>query len=190
MQWYCLAPGPSMSACLAERVRGNNVAVVGNTYTLAPWADVLIANDSAWWRRYPEAKQFAGRKFSANAIADVERVMPNSFGTQSNSGVLALDVLRNLGATKIVLLGFDMHGSHYFGPYRNGLRNTSEQQRKNHLRQFRDWRLANPKIDVINCTEGSALTCFPVARLDETGLLEPASDEAGQGGDVCQRVAA
>lgn len=165
--WYALAPGPSMSAALAERVRGNNVAVVGNTYTLAPWADLLVANDQNWWRKHPEAHGFAGRKFSANQIKGVEQAKPNTFGNRSNSGVLALDVLRNLGATRIVMLGFDMHGSHFFGPYRNGCTNTSEARRKVHLQQFKLWRMRNTKLEVVNATENSALTCFPTARLDE-----------------------
>lgn len=165
--WYVLAPGPSMSAGLAERVRGNNVAVVGNTYTLAPWADVLVANDVNWWRRHPEAHGFAGRKFSANQIKGVERAKPVTFGSRSNSGVLALDVLRNLGATRIVMLGFDMAGSHFFGRYTNGCTNTSDRRREEHKKQFKQWRMRNPTVDVINCTEGSALTCFPMARADD-----------------------
>ncbi len=167
MLWYVLAPGPSMSAGLAERVRGNNCCVVSNTYTLAPWADVLVANDHAWWRKHPEAHQFSGRKFSANEIKGVERAKPCTFGSRGNSGVLALDVVRNLGAKRVILLGLDMHGTHFFGPYKNGCTNTTEAKRRIHVAQFKQWRRRNPGIEVTNCTEGSALTCFPMARLDE-----------------------
>ena len=100
-------------------------------------------------------------------IKGVDRVKPNTFASRSNSGVLALDVLRNLGATKIVLLGFDMHGTHFFGPYKNGCANTSEARRRVHLQQFKQWRMRNPNVDVVNATEGSALQCFPTARLDD-----------------------
>ncbi|WP_202844798.1 hypothetical protein [Luteimonas saliphila] len=141
--------------------------MVSNTYTLAPWADVLVANDHAWWRKHPEAHQFSGRKFSANEIKGVERAKPCTFGSRGNSGVLALDVVRNLGAKRVILLGLDMHGTHFFGPYKNGCTNTTEAKRRIHVAQFKQWRRRNPGIEVTNCTEGSALTCFPMARLDE-----------------------
>lgn len=156
-----------MSRELAERVRGNLVCVVGNTYELAPWADVLVANDASWWRHHPEAHGFAGRKFSANKIAGVERVEPNTYASRSNSGVLAMDCVRNLGATRIVLLGYDMHGTHFFGKYTNGCANTSDVRRKAHMQQFKCWPRRNKGIEVLNATAGSALECFKMVSLDE-----------------------
>ena len=50
------APGPSMSLDLVERLRGRLVGVVGCVFELAPWADYLIANDEAWWDKYPAAR--------------------------------------------------------------------------------------------------------------------------------------
>jgi hypothetical protein len=69
-----------------------------------------------------------------------------------NSGVLALECAKRFGATRILLLGYDMRGSHFFGPYANGLRNTTERKRTDHLRQYAKWGRANPDIEVINCT--------------------------------------
>lgn len=65
------------------------------------------------------------------------------------------------------MLGFDHHGTHYFGPYANGLSNTPEHRRIQHMKQFEDWAARNKKIKVVNCTEGSALKAFPAANLDE-----------------------
>jgi hypothetical protein len=159
-----------MSRDLADRVRGNKVCAVGNAYELAPWADVLVANDIKWWEKHPDAHKFSGRKFSANKIKGVEQVTPVTFGSLSNSGVLGLDVVRNLGATRVVMLGFDMHGTHFFGPYKNGCSNTSKQKRETHKNQFKQWKKRNPKVEVLNATEGSALKCFPIVRLDEVLL--------------------
>ena len=66
-------------------------------------------------------------------IPGVERV-ERSF-TNWNSGVLALQVCAQMGATHVRLYGFDMHGTHFFGPYQNGLGNTTESRRKVHLKQ-------------------------------------------------------
>lgn len=49
-----------------------------------------------------------------------------------NSGVFAIRVARYLGARKIILLGFDGHGSHYFGEHPSPLKNTTEARRKVH----------------------------------------------------------
>lgn len=157
-----------MSRNLAERVRGKgNVCAVGNAYELAPWADILVANDVTWWKKHPEAYKFAGDKCSANMIKGINRVKPNMFGSQSNSGVLGLDEIRNRGGTKVVMLGFDMHGTHFFGPYTNGCTNTSAKRREVHKNQFAEWGKRNPQVEVLNATEGTQLKCFPIVRLDE-----------------------
>lgn len=146
-----------MSQALADGFRGQWVGVVSNCFELAPWADFLVAQDAAWWAAYPQAKRFLGRKFSSQMIDGVERIDgPSSL----NSGCLALTVAAKLGASLIRLYGFDMHGTHFFGPYDNGLKNTVEARRQIHLRQYDAWAKANPGIEVINCTPGSAIRCF------------------------------
>ena len=166
--WALLAPGPSASAEDAERVRaaGIPLGVISSAFPLAPWADFIAATDGGWWRKYPEVKQLAGRKYSMHEVRGVERVKVPGY-VAVNSGVLGLECAKRNGATRILLLGFDMHGSHFFGPYTNGLSNTSETKRRMHLSQYARWERANPGIEVINCTPGSALACFPRARLED-----------------------
>lgn len=164
--WFVLAPGPSLTQGLVDKVKGRKVCAVCNAYELAPWADMLVANDRVWWREHPAAHQFAGRKLSGNRIDGVELVTPSTFGIPSNSGVLALDALRNEGATKIVMIGFDSHGSHFFGAYKNRCRNTPERRRQEHRLQFQGWAAGNKSVKVLNCTEGSKITAFPFASLE------------------------
>lgn len=155
--WALLAPGPSATQAIADSLRGAPLGVVGNAFELAPWADFLAATDMNWWRRHPAAKDFAGKRYSCHGVTGVKRVrMPTV-----NSGVLALECAKNLGATTIRLYGFDMHGSHFFGPYTNGLSNTTPDKRKVHFTQYAKWQRQNARIQVINCTPGSALKCFP-----------------------------
>lgn len=182
--WALLAPGPSATAKQAARIRaaGIPLGVVGNAFELAPWAEFLAATDSAWWRKYPAAREFAGRKYTMHTIKHAERIrLPGV--TVCNSGVLALECAKRKGATRILLAGFDMHGSHFFGKYTNGLSNTSEAKRRTHLAQYASWSRANKAIEVFNCTEGSALTCFPMARLDDF-CSDVQMDDAGIPGEV------
>lgn len=162
MEVALLAPGPSMSQALADSLRGQMVGVVGNCFELAPWAAFLVAQDRAWWRSHPAAMTFAGRRFSANRIDGLELV-PGA-QTRWNSGVLALHAaVHCIGAGRIWLYGFDMRGTHYFGPYTNGLSNTTAASRDRHLKQYRAWAATHRSVEVINCTPGSALDCFPHA---------------------------
>lgn len=165
--WVLLAPGPSASGHDVERYQFSciGVGVVGNAYEIAPWADFIAATDSMWWAKNPKAKRAEGAKYTMHVVDGVTKVAVPPIGV-CNSGVLALECAKRHGATKILLFGFDMHGTHFFGRYTNGLRNTTEVKRKMHLKQYERWQRANPDIEVINCTKGSALRCFPMAGAD------------------------
>lgn len=168
MLYVLLAPGPSMTQATADRVRSFRVGVINNCFELAPWADFLASSDAMWWEEHPQALALPMLKFSAYRLAGVEKIHCHPEVRQgTNSGVLALEVAKRLRATRIALLGFDMHGTHFFGPYTNGLNNTNPERRRKHHAQYKLWAEANPSIEVINCTHGSELRCFPFGHLDE-----------------------
>lgn len=136
---------------------------VSDAYERAPWADALVSNDRAWWTAHPAAMQFAGRKFVSTRIFGLEYLPFDArFGTGVNSGLQGMRVAAMLGASRIALIGFDMHGTHYFGPHKHGLANTSVQRFRAHIEQFRKW----TKPDVVNCTPGSRLKQFPMSTLE------------------------
>lgn len=168
--WALLAPGPSASAELAERIRGLPLGVVGCAYQLAPWADFVAATDCGWWRKYPEALAFP-KRYTMHVVKGAEHVRMKRFPQVCNSGVLALECAKRLGAKRILLFGFDMHGTHFFGPYTNGLANTDSGRREIHKKQYALWKQMNQGVEVINCTEGSALRCFRIARTYEVDSL-------------------
>lgn len=162
-----LCTGPSMSAAVAESVRGMLVVAVNAAFRLAPWAAAVVANDAAWWKEHPDVQQFAGRKFSASGAAGVEVIEPRGLVPSSFcSGVAALQVAKMLGATRILLLGVDMAGGHYFGDYAPPLNNATPSRIEFHKRQFAAWGAWNPQIEVLNCTPRSALQCFPDSTLE------------------------
>lgn len=161
-----LATGPSMSQEVADYVRDRCRAVaVCNAYTLAPWAEALVCNDAVWYKVHAEGVAgFKGRKFCGQSWPGTEWLRnERNFPAGSNSGYQGLRVAGLLGATRILLLGFDMHGSHFFGAHPAPLRNSSAAKFKAMASQFRLWRGA----PVLNCTPGSALKCFPLADLRE-----------------------
>jgi hypothetical protein len=157
-EWALLAPGPSARE-LVSKIPDVRLCVIGNAFELVSKADFLVSGDRQWWLKYPEALQFPAKKFcNFPDLHDIEYLrIPSGM----NSGVLGLIAVAKAGATKIKLYGFDMHGSHFFGKYENGLRNTSDDRRQVFHRQYSDWAKSHKNIEVLNCTPGSSLRCFP-----------------------------
>lgn len=164
-----LATGESLSpeqvahVTKAHDERRCKTVAVSNAYQLAPWADALVSNDMKWWRQHPEAMKFAGRKFCGADYKGTEKLPPvPMFPTGTNSGLQGMRVALMLGAVRIILLGIDMKGAHYFGRHPAALKNSTPGDFQRMLRQFQRWQ---SNAEVINCSPGSALTCFKTASL-------------------------
>lgn len=168
-RFFICNTGPTMSQNLVDDLYGENVIVVNNTYELAPWAFALAATDRKWWEKNPDALKFEGKKYTGwpDAPEPLEVLRTHTIVcSRTCSGVLAMEAAKRNGATEIILLGTDFHGSHYFGPYSNGLYNTSERHRMKHHRQFHLWYLANRrKINIVNCSPGTKLRHIPTGDL-------------------------
>jgi hypothetical protein len=177
-----LASGPSMTQQVADAVRCVPTIVINDTYRLAPWAALLYAADEAWWHTHPEALAFAGLKVTVGTVRGVEQIAysgsagfdpdPGAVRTGSNSGYQGVHIAAQAGAARILLCGFDMSaakGAHWFGPHRDGLVNTDRETYERFIRRFATLKdaLDARGIQVINCTPGSALTCFPMMALDD-----------------------
>lgn len=163
-----LATGPSMNQLVADDVRGRCACIaVSDAYRLAPWADALVSQDEAWWKHHKEARNFAGRRFGGPAVRmdGIERLEPGGpIATGTNSGLLAAIVaVQVFQAKRVILLGFDMGGSHFFGNHPAPLRNTTPPRFKVMLEQFQMWRPRG--VEVINCTPNSRLLTYPKADL-------------------------
>lgn len=163
-----LATGPSMSQSVADSVRSLPVVAVSDAWTLAPQAMALVSSDKAWWDVHPEAHAFAGRKFCASAVSvsGVES-LPGTSGW--NSGLLAIRVALHLGAERVLLLGFDMRGDHFFGRHPEPLKNSEPKHFDRFRRQFAGWAVPAGR-EIINCTPGSMLDTYPRRPLAEVLL--------------------
>jgi hypothetical protein len=168
MIFAVLATGQSLTQEQAEAVKGCcKVVAVSNAYKLAPWADALASCDASWWKNNPEAMDFAGRKFTTapdwQGLSSLERVEGVASGT--NSGLLGMMVAVKLGATRTLLLGYDMQGTHFFGPHPAPLRNPTAARFEVFKKQFMAYKPRG--VEIINCTPGSALRAYPMGDLEE-----------------------
>jgi hypothetical protein len=166
MTYAILATGPTMSQAVADSVRGRcRVIAVSDAYRLAPWADALVSSDAAWWRHHKP--EFEGARFSTRGHHDTSKIegVPGSM----NSGAYAVEVARQLGAKRIVLLGFDGHGTHFFGDHDAPLRNMGEERHKPHAKQhaLQAAACAAAGVEIWNCTPGTAIPHYSKANLED-----------------------
>lgn len=170
MNAIVIAPGESLTQEQCDAVRGAGLIVaVADAFRLAPWCDALAATDRAWWRERPEAMAMPCRKFSPCKIEELEHVSNEFISTQSASGVLGLWVAKMLGALRILMIGFDNRGTHFFGPHTGKLKNTNEYRFKMFEHQFVHLRnhFKIEKIDCRNATPDTALRAFERTTLEE-----------------------
>lgn len=181
-----IASGPSVVQADVDMLKDRiHVVAVNTSYELCRWADVLYACDHTWWDVKRGAKDFPGLKISQDerAIAnypDIKKIslrkdrhnVSNEMwferygevGGGGNSGFQVLNLVAQMGATGIALLGFDMkviNGKiHFYG--RHPHNNPDEFA---FVRWTKWMTLAAPKlsergIEVINCSAQSSLQCF------------------------------
>lgn len=152
---------------------------------VAPWADVLYSCDAKWWlANAQEALNFPGLKVCMDdstpfaSVLCVKRGQHVGFDERrdrlasgGNSGYQAVCLAVHLGAARIELYGFDMKPAangklHYFGNHPGVLHQLSPY--KAWVRNFAELaaELEQRGIEVVNCTPGSALTCFPMATIE------------------------
>ena len=185
------ATGPSLTEEVAEICNGYNVVAVNDAYKLIPFAPVLYACDAAWWRHHKTCPGFTGEKWSthddrgnkkidvaeAYGVHLVQGRKGGGFSTNpafihygSNSGFQATNLAILFGATRIVLVGFDMRSvggrQHFFGTHPTPLRQASSYSV--FVRAFNEAsHNMPPGVQIINATPDSALKCFPFVPLQE-----------------------
>lgn len=183
-----LATGPSLTAEVAETCRAVRAIAVNDAYRLAPWAEVLFACDGDWWDHHKGCSGFAGEKWSSHGTpCNDKRRHAERYGLRlvagvdgpgfsrdptrihygANSGFQALNLALLFGARRIALVGFDMRSvegrQHFFGAHGGGLRAPDFAL---FLKRFELAARTVPRgVEVVNCTPGSALKCFPTADL-------------------------
>lgn len=193
-----VAPGPSLSESVALKCRlarmlhDFRVVVVNDAYRLIEHADILYACDARWWEVHAGAVRFTGERWtthedgvqhtnSKEGVAEryglncVRGHDGNEFSTDpaviaygSNSGFQAVNLALLKGATRVVLVGFDMRRvngrAHFFGEHPAPL--ISKEDYGDFVAPFRI-AARSCRVPIVNATPGSALNCFPMVDLDD-----------------------
>lgn len=192
-----IASGPSAKKTNVVSLRGRLpvIAIKECAIDIAPWADVAYGCDGAWWKHrrglpdfkglkicwekdipghFPDVRAIeiretlrsrpGGRKYANEIIIDE----PGVIGSGNNSGFQALNLAVQFGANRVLLIGFDMQGEHYYGR-NNWFRcsNPDQNQFDRCIRAFDGNALLLKRlgVDVVNVSMSSALKCFRKAML-------------------------
>lgn len=188
----CLGAGPSLTEEDVERVRVAReagrvrVIAINAAIRLAPWADVRFAHHALDWARpedvgilqafkglryaiEPEAASYGATILRMSGADGLELLDRGAVRHGKNSGYQAVNVAAHLGASRVVLLGYDMQrdaaGSLHF--YRcPGVAGDDE------LALWRSYfdalaRRMPPGLRIVNATRSTALRSFPRISLED-----------------------
>ncbi len=190
----CIAGGASLNKAQIKHTKGCKTIAINDAYKLAPHADILYACDNQWWNWHEGAPDFKGYKLqhdSGKTAEDhscyirpypgVDTILSDGLSgfsdrmdmirTGGNSGYQALHIAIQLCASRIVLLGYDMHAntgaSHWFGEHPNG-----KQPDDRYAKWIKEFPALRDEADrrgaeVYNCSPDSALDCFKKGRVGD-----------------------
>lgn len=185
-----MASGPSMCSEDAEYVRGKaRTIVVNTTFRLAPWADFLYSNDHDWMEMHLHE---IGLKFKGDVICGHSAYMRDpvidhipfdkwAIGLRAasgciawgmNSGGAAISLAHRLGASRIVLLGYDQQWTNNM-PRWHGRHPGQLQNQKPGFHRWAEWfeqaaiDAKDEGISIVNCSRETSLACFPRMALQE-----------------------
>lgn len=180
-----LATGQSLSSSQiwnvyrAKRDRDWKVLAINDAVFLAWWADAVFVPDERWWKKWNWLPGYQGLRLSASNHAKsfphniwtLENTGregfdpdPKNLRTGKNSGYMTIHFALHAGAKRILLLGYDMHGEHYFGKHEDW--NQKPGLYDQWLPNFKALTYAAHErgVEILNCTPGSALKAFPAVK--------------------------
>lgn len=188
----CIATGPSLTeeqltmvhsyrkhgAAKLNAIAINDAGLRRRLPLAAPWADILYAADQRWWQFYKPA--FTGLRVSGEEVKGVETIpltmlargepMPREAGSVvsgDHSGFQALGLALTLGATRIILLGYDCGGNKRNCHDNREPRFKSEPPFDQWVEKYNQVPGRWPHVEFINCSPQSRISAFPKKEIRE-----------------------
>jgi hypothetical protein len=183
---YIIGGGPSLLSQDKSLLAGKNIIVINSSYQAFPEAQFLVFADMRWWIDNMKAlKDFKGKIIGlSNSCSGHANLLhmtrTNKLGLADDAGTLmvknttltaAINLAVHLGVNKIVLLGIDQRNgpdgrTHHHAPHKwKQTANCYQRQQTDLPRIAEDLRARN--IECVNASPGSALTLWPVVKLED-----------------------
>ena len=174
--FICVASGPSLTSddCALSSNSSLPVITVNSSWFAIPACQHIYAADCCWWEENgagirSQAIRWCGDEFTARrfGINWLPSAIPGSF----NSGQRAIELAIHLGASRVLLLGYDCsirNGTHWHGNH-DLLSNPDKFSVVRWQDEFSRLHAVAGGVEIINCSRFTRLTCFPRQYL-ETAL--------------------
>jgi len=184
--WCLIGSGPSLTAAQVEAVKDQNVVATNDNWRwMRHWSGparrAVYACDPDWWDHWHaeiecDAELWtqdkgAAQKYNLNHIES--KALFNLSARDSgfihqgrNSGFQAMNLAYLWGATKIILLGYEMQvtdKTHWFGDHPKQLQRKSPYA--GFISAFKTIEVGD--CEIINCSINSALDCFPKMSIED-----------------------
>lgn len=162
------ASGPSLthSDCLDAIASGFPVIAVNSSWRAVPDCSLIYAGDLGWWDlnipALPERPARWTCNYRAHKRFGLELFETDTTGT-FNSGQRAILLAKHLGASRIILLGYDCSiadGSHWHGDHTLLDNPTAANIARWHGEFEKVSSELAGHVEIINCSRKTALTCF------------------------------
>lgn len=188
-----LASGPSAGSADLSVCEGWPVIAVNDAWRLYPGCAAIYGADFKWWTRHIETVRagYSGECWTACPRAaklydlkHIEVTRRDGLSTTpgvvfagrgvGNSGAQAINLATLWGARRLVLVGMDFYGTHFFGEHPAGLSTpdteTFKQMRSNMTMLAND--LHRLGVHVVNTSAKSKLVFWPKLPLFDALSLE------------------
>jgi len=182
---YILGGGSSFDPAQAEKLRGKNVIGCNEAFQLGadvvPWCHFL---DLAWWMEHKAAaKDYTGTFTTCATLVEdpavrvfktrnkgIEFEQADTLGSNRNTGLSAINLAIHFGATRIILIGFDMgggeKGGHWYAREKPTNKSSLRMHRKSALEVYEDIE-EHGGIEILNASPDSKLTYWPKITIEE-----------------------
>lgn len=196
---YIIGGGPSFKAMDPSLLFGRCTIGINDAYRLGNWVKLVFFGDKGWlqlhnfdWitigdQKVPGFKKYKGLKVCCNDFGFTDpnihvlrrrsfglHLEPGYVGFNGNSGSAAINLAISVGASRVVLLGFDMKSADDGTPnWHPKLKDhdVSPQKYRKFIRGMKiianDAKRLCPNVEIVNATPGSALTVFPMVNLED-----------------------
>ena len=201
---FIIGGGPSLVDFDWEPLKNKHLIGCNDAYQLGDWVDVCYWGDYGWWELFwrdevlvkegrqrhtiPGLLRYPGLCVTCNpACLDKDErvhvlekrpvgiyVQQYRVGWNFNTGISAINLAALFGASRIILLGFDM--KHSETGESNWHKNLKDKPSPDCFRKFMKFarlyaapqmKERFPGVEVLNATPGSALELFPKAKLED-----------------------
>lgn len=169
------ASGPSLCRNDVYRLRDKKIPVitVNSSWMIYPDCQYIFAGDDSWWNDNYQLIDSQAQRWTCSKTAALLygiNYFENTYEDTFNSGLMAIIFAMSLGAENIILLGYDCsleNGVHWHGRHSRLHNPTGHSIRRWKIEFEKMTSLISKRVNIVNCTPESRLSCFPRTTLEK-----------------------